>query len=596
MDNKYNKYLSTLLLTPNPNIYLSDNYLVLDFETSNTDYGDPTNPDNYLINVCYKGSSSECVVDWSSEFEQKALLSSISKADFIVAHNSKFELGWLKRCGLDLTEQLCWCTQIAEYTLSGGIRRPLSLDACLNRRRLPRKHFLGKTLVHGGVHPENVPRSILEAYVKGDVITTELLFLKQREEIFEKGLEKVLYTRNLFTPCLADIEFNGMQLDKDLVMEAFNRDTEELERVERELFEITGGINPRSNKQLAEFIFDTLGFAEPKDWAGNPIRTAKGERSVGSEVIGKLQARNKRQRDFLGLKKHQSALQGRLSKYLRKFKDCCDNNEGVLKFNFNQTITATGRLSSNGKQYKVQGQNIKRDLKKLFRTRIPGGLIQERDHKGLEFRESGELTKDPQVIYDIVNGVDIHSFTAKVLSESGQPTERQAAKSHTFKPLYGGVTGTEAEQAYYQAFKEKYNVLTKCQDRWVDEALRTGKYVSPTGNIFYFPDLRVTRNGYIVGNTAVRDYPIQYFATGEIVPIGVTIFWRLLNTLGLRSFLVNTIHDSIVNELFVEEKELVDDVAVQSLTTLTAEYIRKLYGIELEVPLEVDLKEGQYWN
>src|SRR5690606_19161975 len=128
-----------------------------------------------------------------------------------------------------------------------------------------------------------------------------------------------------------------------------------------------------------EFIFDTLGFAEPKDWKGNPIRTASGQRSVSEEVIGKLQARNRRQRTFIGLKKSQGQLQARISKYLEKFNKCCKEADGNFKINFNQTIAQTGRLTSNGKRYKVQGQNIQRDLKSLFRCKYDNNLLQERD-------------------------------------------------------------------------------------------------------------------------------------------------------------------------------------------------------------------------
>lgn len=595
MNNNYRQYLPSFILKPDPSLYLSENYLVIDFETSNLDKGDPTNPNNFLVLTCwYDNKTKQYHTVRAGEFEQEELLSSIQAADFIVAHNAKFELGWLKRCGLPLQTAKVWCTQIAEYTLSGGRRRPIDLDSCLKRRRASLKHKLGKALVHGGVPPEEVPESVLDAYVKDDVKGTFILFQSQRRTIFQKGLEKVVYTRNMFTPCLADIEFNGMMLDKDLVLEMYNKDSEALKQVERELFEITGGINPNSNKQLAEFVYDTLGIAELKDRRGNPVRTDGGQRSVSEKTLGKLSPRNKRQRNFLRLKQSQAELHGRLSKYLEKLKDCCEQSDCILKFNFNQTITATGRLSSNGKRHKIQGQNINRDLKKLFKGKY--GIIQERDHKGLEFRESGELTRDPQVIRDISEGFDVHSYTSKVLTESGQPTDRQGAKAHTFKPLYGGTSGTPAEQAYYEAFKKKYHVLTETQDGWVNDALRTGQYVSPTGNIFYFPDLHVTRSGYIHGNTAVRDYPIQYFATGELVPVGVFHFWHILKSLETKSYIVNTIHDSVVNELFPEEEELINEVAVQALTTYTKEYMFNLYGIELVVPLDVDLKSKSHWG
>ena len=364
----------------------------------------------------------------------KIMQEHIEACDYFVAHGSKFGLGWLKRMGCELDKILPYCTPIGEYTIFQNRRTDLSLEGTLNRRRMASKQSFGRTLVHNGVDPRNIPESVLLEYCSQDVDVTDRLFQVQYSEILELGLEKVVFTRNMFTPCLVDIEFSGMLLDKQRVEDEYRKTYEELNKANEELNAITGGINPRSTKQMAEFVYDTLGFAELKDRRGNPIGTATGKRSVSEETLGKLQARNRQQREFLRLKATQGKLQSRISKYLEKFKQCCDENEGVLRFQFNQTITQTGRLSSNGKVYKTQGQNLDRTLKPLFRA--PEGFIcEERDYKQLEFRAAGELTGDEQIMADVLGNADVHAYTASVLTDAGQPTDRQHAKPHTFKPL-----------------------------------------------------------------------------------------------------------------------------------------------------------------
>jgi len=566
----------------------------LDFETTNFYKGDPTYPDNHIVLACwtYQGNRYS---HWGDERHQGLLLSHIEQADFFVAHNSKFELGWLKRMGADLHKVLPYCTMIGEYTLAGNRKVDLSLDGTLKRRRIGSKHSLGQALVHGGVDPREVPESVLEEYCMQDVEDTDKIFRVQWPEIVRNGLERVLFTRNMFTPCLADIEFNGMLLDKERTEIEYRKTYEELNKVTVELNGITGGINPNSTKQMAEFIYDTLGFAELTDRKGNPIRTGAGKRSVSEETLGKLQARNRQQRDFLRLKATQGKLQSRVSKYLEKFKQCCEENDGLLLFNFNQTITQTGRLSSNGKIYKTQGQNLDRTLKPLF-TAPEGYLCEERDYKQLEFRVAGELTGDEQVMADVLNGADVHAYTASVLTSSGQETTRQDAKSRTFKPLYGGESGTRAEKSYYEAFKRKYSRVTECQTEWVSEALKSKCLRMKTGLIFYFPDLSYSKSGYIHGSTQVKNYPVQYFATGEIVPIGVMSLWRSMKTLQLRSYIDNTIHDSIKTSTWPEEKELVDKLAVESLTQEVKRYMLNVYNIELKYPLEIDVTSGTHWG
>jgi DNA polymerase I-like protein with 3'-5' exonuclease and polymerase domains len=216
----------------------------------------------------------------------------------------------------------------------------------------------------------------------------------------------------------------------------------------------------------------------------------------------------------------------------------------------------------------------------------------------LEFRSAGELTGDEQVMDDVLNNADIHAYTASIIfpNDEDRARARQNSKAHTFKPLYGGESGTKSEREYYAAFKQKYHKVTEAQNKWVELALKSKKLTTLTGLTFYFPDITYTRSGYIQGNTKVRDYPIQYFATGEVVPIGVMSLWRRMKSTKLRSYLQNTIHDSIVTATFPTEKELINELALQSLIEDVKTYMSRVYDIELQYPLEVDLTSGSHWG
>ena len=106
MKNLWNK-LPDFLQNPDSSIYTTGRYVVVDFETTNIDKGSPYNPDNKMVVACwYTSWDGEYHVRWGNEYEQGDLVKACEEADFIVAHYSKFELGWLQRCGLDIYKVL----------------------------------------------------------------------------------------------------------------------------------------------------------------------------------------------------------------------------------------------------------------------------------------------------------------------------------------------------------------------------------------------------------------------------------------------------------------------------------------------------------
>jgi DNA polymerase I-like protein with 3'-5' exonuclease and polymerase domains len=585
---------------PDPAIYWSDNYVVLDFETTTELKGSPLAKGNRLVLAAYYTPHAGRVVHkFGSEYDMGELVAAIQDAAFIVCHNAKFELGWLKRCGLDLRNVVCFDTLIAEYVLGGnrfGLHQ-LSLNECLKRHDLPAKLDVVGMMIKGGVPVPDIPESWLLKYCIRDVEATGELFLRQRELLTKGGLAAVNYQRNLVTPCLTDIEFNGMQLDCEVIKERLDYEENRYIGLTNRLQAFCKGASPSSTKQMREFIFGDLNFSIPCDYKGNPFLTPAGDPSVAAAVVEKLVAKTKRQKDFVALRQEWASLHSDITKYLRKFADCCREDAGRLYGSFNQATTRTHRLSSNGLQHRVQFQNLNRGFKPFFRSRHDGWLLGEADGAQLEFRVAAHLGRDGVALRDIVSGRDIHKYTASVLN--GIPMsevvkgQRQDAKSDTFKPLYGGQSGTPAQQAYYAAFKERYKGIADCQTTWTQQVLRDKFLTTEWGLRYHWPDTKLTKSGYITNSTSIYNYPVQAFATAEIIPCALVCAWHRMRE--MESFMVNTVHDSIISELHPEEVGLWHDVAKQCLIKDSYDLIKALYGISLTVPLGAGVTVGTHW-
>ena len=586
---------------PDPQIYASENYLVLDFETTNLDKGAALNKNNTVVCSSYATATGEVQVDFGNEFNQSRLIAAVSKADFLVMHNAKFDLQWLSRCGVDLRNVLIWDTMIGEYVRLGNRQGKLNLQAVAARYKVGKKDPLGKFFIGAGVCPSQMPRSLLRKYSAQDTLVTRDVFEHQLAELDGLNLWAVQFTRCLLTPVLADIEFNGMCLDPSRVMEAYQEEATKVQELTRELDGITGGINFRSAKQRAEFLFGKLGFDIPTDHRGNPILTGKGQPKTNAETLAMLKARTPEQEAFLSAYKKVSKAGAALSKNLDFFKGVVEEQQGVFYAQFNQTVTQTHRLSSSGlsrlftqfdKAKSVQFQNLPRRFKRLFKARNPGWKLGEVDGAQLEFRVAAFLGNDPVAKAAILNDEDIHADTAAIFQIG-----RQDAKPQTFQPLYGGRGKTDKQKEYSKFFRNKYSGISSTQEGWTYEVLKNKQLVTPWGMIYHWPDCKVEgKYGYIKYTTSIYNYPVQGLATAEIIPIAVVYLWHRMKAAGMTSFLVNTIHDSVIAELNPEEIELYEKLAVQSLTTDVYKYLNNIYHIQFDVPLGVGIKIGDHWN
>lgn len=585
------------LKNPTAEIYKKD-YIVLDCETTNINYGDSNNDDNRLLLTSYIDSSGNRNSIWGGLGKLDEFISACESIDgFLVGHNIKFDLRWLARMGLEVEKVVVWDTMIAEHVFYGN-RHPstkISLDATARRYGFPGKEPYIDLCMKGGVCPSELPTSLLERRCEYDVGVTEGVFKKQLQRAIEEDKLNTILTRCLLTPVLADIESKGLALDKDKVKEEYTRAVKEQHEIATKLSKIAD-INWNSPMQVGEIIYGNLGFKELTDRNG-PIRTASGRPKADVSTIRNLKARNKQQRELQQLLDRRSIIEAQLSKTLSKFNDCVDNGD-LLYAQFNQAVTQTHRLSSSGTEYGVQFQNMPRIFKPCIKAREEGWNVFEADGAQLEFRVAAFLGQDKQAIYDIVNGTDIHQFTADTITAAGQETDRQTAKAHTFKPLFGGRSGTQAEKAYYEEFKKKYSGVAETQERWKNRAIRDKKFRMPSGLEFFFPKIKAPRgkDGYIPEESNIFNYPIQSFATADIIPIAIVYTWHEMKHQKLQSFITNTVHDSVIGELLPEEKEKLNEIITDSFLKMVYTYIYRVYKVKLNVPLGVGIKIGDNWG
>lgn len=590
-------------------------YLSLDFETTNIEKGSAVNKDNRLVLACwhlvYPNGDIIEKQKWGDEYEMSELEEDVKGADFIVAHNAKFELQWLRRCGLELRDILVFDTMLAEWVIAGNRKWDLSLDGTSKRYGLGQKLNLAALAIKMGMCPSTIPAIWLQPYCHRDVELARKLYEEQIKILERDGLFHLVLTRNLTCAALADIEFEPSELDQQAVEAEYDRTIEQFRDVETKLQGMVGDINLSSPAQLGQYLYETLGFDIPKDHKGKELRTGGGAPKTDVNTLSLLKASTEEQRKFLDLYKKRNKLDSLLTKNLEFFRQICLHYKGKYSAVFNQGFTQTHRLSSSGrsilfpgakKPKGIQGQNIPREYKGLYTAHDDDYLIGEADGAQLEFRVAADEGHDEVATKEIIEGADIHSVTSQVMIDAGHPDYkgmtakqgRQQSKARTFSPLFGGRGKVKAEHVYAEFFKKKYFGISDTQHNWTLQVLDTGMLITPYGMRFYWPGTKQSRSGYIDNTTSIYNYPIQGFATGEIIPIALVHFWHRIR--GHRIILWNTIHDSLVSRVHKEEVELYKELSKVSLTTDVYNFLREVYNYEFQVPLGVGVKVAKNWG
>jgi DNA polymerase I-like protein with 3'-5' exonuclease and polymerase domains len=320
--------------------------------------------------------------------------------------------------------------------------------------------------------------------------------------------------------------------------------------------------------------------------------------SVNKKMLDVLQHMTKRTNsmkayNFLSDIQRLSALDTYLSSFVEGIR-AYTKSDGMLHVRLLQHRTATGRFSGADPNMQNMPRGGTFPVKKVFVSRWEGGQILEADFAQLEFRTAAFLSQDKIAMKEIEDGFDVHSYTASVISDAGEETSRQEAKAHTFAPLYGatGFGRSAAQATYYKHFTDKYKEINLWHSRLAKEAIGNKKITIPSGREFSFPDVVRRGNGSVTSFTQIKNYPVQSFATADIVPlIMLEIDARLDN---MQSCIVNTVHDSIVIDVHPNESSQVHEV-IESVNREMKHIIDRQYQIDFNVPLLLESKIGNNW-
>lgn len=338
-----------------------------------------------------------------------------------------------------------------------------------------------------------------------------------------------------------------------------------------------------------------LKFTPPKaTWA-----SASGF-STGKGILQTLEAtaRGKgmeREADFLSKLRRLNAIESYLSSFVGGIEKYT-KADGMLHVQLTQHITSTARLSGRNPNMQNMPRGGTFPVKRVFISRWKGGKIMEADFGQLEFRVAAYLSQDKVAIKEVLEGFDVHQYTADIIGGAGQPIARQNAKEHTFAPLYGasGYGRTPAEAEYYTHFMYKYRGIAEWHKRLATEALSERKITTPSGRQFAFPDVSRRRDGTVTNFTMIKNYPVQSFATADIVPVALLMMEKCMKERGLNSCIVNTVHDSMVVDVHPDERQAMIDVVVEVESKLVST-VNKLWDIDFNLPLSLEAKMGNNW-
>ena len=246
----------------------------------------------------------------------------------------------------------------------------------------------------------------------------------------------------------------------------------------------------------------------------------------------------------------------------------------ILHANFNQAMTATGRLSSSNPNVQNFPRGGTFPIKRVFISKWAEGIVVDSDMSQLEFRCAVHLANDKEATQEIKDGLDIHMVSATVLGVS-----RQDAKPQTFKPLYGGKDW---------GLMKRYPAIKKWHEALMTEAVRTKQLVLTTGRTYAFPHVKRTAWG-CTQQTKIKNYPVQGFASADVVPAIIIELSRALKS--YKSYIMSTIHDSVIVDVHPDEFEEVIKI-VHKVMNDGNQIMKDRFGIHMEVPLEADVKYG----
>lgn len=508
-----------------------------------------------------------------------------------IGQNIKYDLLVLQNYGINLKGKI-FDTMIAHYLLQPELHHGMDYmaEVYLNYQTIKIEELIGNK----GKNQKNMadlsPTEVYEYACEDADVTLKLKNILE-PLLKENGCEQLFWDIEMpLMPVLAYMERNGVCIDTEGLKETSLLYTSEMKRIEKEIHALAGtDFNIASPKQVGEILFDRLKIID------KPKKTKTGQYVTSEEVLESLRSKHEIVEKILehrGLKKL-------LGTYIDALPKLINPKTGHIHTSFNQTITATGRLSSsnpNLQNIPVRNEHGK-EIRKAF---IPeeGCIFFSADYSQIELRIMAHLSGDTNMIEAFREGHDIHAATAaKVFKKSIDEVtreERSKAKTANFGIIYGitafglaermNVSRTEAKNLIEEYF-QTYPKVKEYMNRSIDMARQKGYTETVYHRKCYLRD--INSHNAVVRGYAERNAinaPIQGSAA-DIIKIAMIHIYKRFQEENIRSKMILQVHDELNFSVYPEEKEKVQQIVVEEM--------EKAYT--MKVPLEADFGWGNNW-
>ena len=509
-----------------------------------------------------------------------------------ICQNMKYEYQVLKLAGVKMAGM--WCdTMMAAYMVNPA-RSSQGLDALaleyLDHKMISYMDLAGKGKCELNFSEVDLDRA--GPYSCEDADATYLLHEILLPKVKQQGMERLYYDIEMpLVEILAEMELCGVKLDMELMKELSTRFGKQLVELETRIHELAGGtFNINSPKQLGEMLFERMGLTAGKRTKG------KTGWSTNVEELERLAEDHEVARLLLQYR----SISKLKSTYTDALPRLVDPATGRIHTSYNQAVTNTGRLSSsdpNLQNIPIRGEEG-RGIRRAFIAE-EGSLLLSADYSQIELRVLAHLSKDPVLCQAFAAGEDIHLRTAvevfDILPGLVTSEMRRQAKVINFGVIYGqgafslakelGVTPKQAK-AFIDNYFERHSGARNFLDSCIREAEICGFVTTLLGRKLSIPDIS-SKNGNVraFAQRNAVNYPIQGSAA-DIIKAAMIAVTRRMRAEGVQSRLIMQVHDELVFEVPVAERELMEELVRSEMES----------AVQLAVPLKVDLNFGLNWS
>lgn len=508
-----------------------------------------------------------------------------------VGQNLKYDMLELRNYGIEVKGKL-FDTMIAHYLLNPELRHGMDYmaETFLKYKTIHIDELIGPK-GKNQLNMRDIDPQIVCEYAAEDADITLKLKNVLEKKIHENNLDKLLYEVECpLIYVLADMEWTGVRLDLKALEELSKQLTEELSAIEHEIVQMAGiDFNVNSPKQIGEILFDRMKIVE------KPKKTKTGQYSTNEEELEKLRGKH----PIIDKILEQRGIKKLLSTYIDAFPQLINPRSGKIHTSFNQTVAATGRLSStnpNLQNIPVRDERGK-EMRKVF---IPdeGCVFASSDYSQIELRIMAHLSADKNMVEAFMHDQDIHAATASkiyhVPIEEVTANMRRKAKTANFGIIYGitpfglserlSISRSEAKQLIDEYFETFPDVK-----RYMDESIATARTKGYVETIFgrkrYLPDIN-SRNANVRGfaERNAINAPIQGSAA-DIIKVAMIKIHNRFEKEKLKSKMILQVHDELDFNVVEEELDAVRKIVVEEME----------HACNLIVPLKTDFGYGKNW-